>query len=364
MTQASAWLGRLTTYAESFASAFRRQDQARWMRVYLQGLLSPGTRKSIETMVPSLTLALRPTVDLAQALQHFVNQSPWDEQELWRQLRARFLSPGAGDGIFVIDDVGFAKQGSQSVGVQRQYWSERGKKVNCQLAVGLSWAGSQAVYPLGLRLYLPRSWVTDKPRLRAAGVPPRHQEGLSKARIALELIDEARGEGISPSAVVGPLSYGAAREFREGIFQRQLPYLLGVPGDAKVTPQPKALPVPARDCGRSSATGEPSAWDRVWVGPEWPGAAGPFGLLRVGGRDGRDEFALGNLPTDWPANKVAALWLRGRETQEMYALLRDELGLDHFEGRSWRGFHHHTALVVLAYCFRITQRQGSVKCSR
>lgn len=359
MTHINARLARLTAYADSFAGAFRRRDQARWIRVYLEGLLSPGARKTIETIARSVSpppgLAVE---DLAQALQNFVNQSPWDENELWRRYRARVAPRCPDQGILVIDDVGFAKQGQRSVGVQRQYWSERGKKVNCQLAVTLSWAGPTGVCPLALRLYLPRNWLNDTHRLETSGVPPEHRAGRGKGRIALDLIDELRAEGWPVRIVLAPSGYGAVQEFREGLAERRLGYLIGVSGDVSVLPRPGVPPVSVAEWSRRSSAPGRLAWDRVWPGPDWPGSEA-LGLLREETPQGEAQYALADLPPEFSGREVVDLWRRRRSVADLYQVLRDELGLDHFEGRSWRGFHHHACLVMLAYGFHWAEEERS-----
>lgn len=347
--QTPASLRRLSAYAESFAGAFRRRDQARWIGVYLQGLLGPGERKNVETMARTVTLPPGLEVDdLAQALQNFVNQSPWDEQQLWRRYR-RLIAPrlAGADGTLVIDDIGFPKQGRRSVGVQRQYWSARGKKVNCQLAVAVSHVGAGSAFPLALRLYLPRVWLNDAPRLDAAGVPPAFRAARSKAGVALDLVDEVRAEGLPVRVVVAPAGYGGSREFREGLAERRLPYLLGVPGDLPVLPCPGAPAVPAAVWARRIG----ASGGLVWPGPEWGAGDGPLVLYaEEGGR--QVQYALGALPG---GTAPGALWRCRRQAAELYQTLCDRLGLDHFEGRSWRGFHHHACLVALAYGFLLTE---------
>ena len=154
-----AVLGRLRDYATLFRDDFCRHDQARWAAIYLQGLLRDGERKSIEPLTRHVVLpADWQVADPVQAVQHFVNQSPWQEQRLWqryrRHLAQTFASP---QGIFVVDDVSYPKQGRHSVGVQRQYCGALGKKANCQVAVSLHYVSPKGHYPLALQLYLPQS---------------------------------------------------------------------------------------------------------------------------------------------------------------------------------------------------------------
>src|ERR1700736_5710573 len=197
-------LGRLADYAASFAEQFPHARPAQWAAVYLQGLLLDGERKSIEPLSRRVCLPADLAVhDPDQALQQFVNQSPWDEHAVLRRYRSllaqTFASP---DGIFLFDDVSFPKQGRCSVGVQRQYCGALGKKANCQVAVSVHYVSPQGHYPLDLRLYLPDSWLADPDRLDKVGVPQDQRRALTKPEIALELLDGVRAEGLPGWAVV------------------------------------------------------------------------------------------------------------------------------------------------------------------
>ncbi len=173
---------RMDAYLAAFGEGFRRRDQVRWACVYLQGLLSGAERKNVGTMARHVVLPPDLVVDdTAQALQNFVNQSPWDEVPVWRRLRSRFRDDLADtDGVFIVDELAFCKQGRHSVGVQRQYSSLFSRKTNCQVAVGLWHASRQGLFPLALRLYLPRAWVQSPARLDAAVVPPEHRARATK----------------------------------------------------------------------------------------------------------------------------------------------------------------------------------------
>src|SRR5215831_443925 len=175
-------LGRLADHAASFAEDFPHARPAQWAGVYLQGLLLDGERKGIEPLSRRVTLPEGLAVqDPEQALQQFVNQSPWDEAKLLRRYRramaGTFASP---DGIFLFDDVACPKQGTHSVGVQRQYGGALGKKANCQVAVSAHYVSPWGHYPLDLRLYLPDSWLADEGRLDQAGVPQEQRRALTK----------------------------------------------------------------------------------------------------------------------------------------------------------------------------------------
>src|SRR6516225_2316285 len=241
-----AVLDRLRDYATLFADAFPQAKPALWAGVYLQGLLLDGERKSIEPLSRRVTLpdGLQ-SKDPEQALQQFVNQSPWEEAQVLRRYRAHlaqsFASP---EGIFLFDDVSFPKQGRHSVAVQRQYCGALGKKANCQVAVTAHYVSPQGHYPLDFRLYLPDSWLTDADRLDQAGVPDAERRPLTKPQIALELLDRVRAEGLPGWAVVADAGYGAAGDFREGLAARGLTYIVGVTGHFVVFPEPPAWAAP------------------------------------------------------------------------------------------------------------------------
>jgi SRSO17 transposase len=222
-------LDRLRDYAALFAEDFPQAKPARWAGVYVQGLLLDGERQSIEPLSRRLTLPAGLTSkDPEQALQQFVNQSPWDEQKVLRRYRARmaetFASPA---GVFVIDDTSFPKQGRHSVGVQRQYCGALGKKANGQVAPSVHYVTSKGHYPLDVRLYLPDSWLSDQQRLDQAGVPAAQRRALTKPRMALELLDRVRGEGLPGWAVVTDAGYGVSGDFRDGVAARGLVYMAG-----------------------------------------------------------------------------------------------------------------------------------------
>jgi SRSO17 transposase len=394
-----AVLQRLRDYAALFADAFPQAKPARWTGVYLQGLLLDGDRKSIEPLARRVTLPEGlSSKDPEQALQQFVNQSPWDEQAVLRRYRAHlaqaFASP---EGIFVIDDTSFPKQGKHSVGVQRQYCGALGKKANCQVAVSVHYVSPQGHYPLDLRLFLPDSWLTDPGRLHEAGVPDAQRRALSKPEIALELLDRVRGEALPGWAVVTDAAYGVSPTFRAGVAARGLVYLAGVTGDFVVFPkQPRWVVAPPNARGRPPTRGylapdnpPPVAlqelakqvrlrqvtWRqgskgkmsarfalvRVWPGHDWQHGscafAQPLWLLIEEQANGTLKFAFSNLPAGTSCQKAVRLWKSRWPVEQGYQQMKEELGLDHFEGRSWRGFHHHAALVLLAYGFLALERQ-------
>jgi SRSO17 transposase len=392
-------LERLHAYALEYRALFPRSDQFRQGRIYLHGLLLDGERKSIEP------LSRRVPDGDEQRLQQFVNQSPWDPAPVLQAYRARlaaaFASP---DGLIVLDDTGFPKQGRHSVGVARQYSGTLGKRGNCQVAVSLHYATAAADYPLALRLYLPEGWAADPERLDRARVPAGERAFKTKWQIALDLLDAVRAEGLPHRLVVADAGYGAVGEFRAGLEARRERYIVGLLGEelgfaepprwalrepkgsrgrpptrahlADDAPRPVAVKALAERLERTTVRWREGtkgwleaefAWVRVWVGHRWergrPAAAIPDPeasarwLLVEWRRDGTIKYALSNLPPETTIEQAVLWWKERWQVERGYLQLKDELGLDHFEGRSWPGFHHHAALTFLAYGFLALERR-------
>jgi SRSO17 transposase len=237
-------LERLRDYAQLFRDDFRYKAQHSWSGVYLRGLLQDGERKSIE---PMATRVPRPPElldiqDPEQAMQQFVNQSPWDEQTVWKRYRGVMAgSLASPQGIFVIDDTGFPKQGQHSVGVQHQYCGQLGKKAHCQVAVSVHYVGPKGHFPAALRLYVPRSWTSTPERLEEVGVPEESRQERTKGEIALDLLDQVRDEELLPGdVVITDAGYGVSQSFREGLEQRHLSSIAGVTSEQVVfTEEPR-----------------------------------------------------------------------------------------------------------------------------
>jgi len=404
-----AVLKRLEAYADRFGPHFNRARQARWGEVYLRGLLLEGDRKSIEPLSRrvSLPAALGPVADPEQALQQFVNQSSWDEAAVARQYRATMAEALADpDGVFIVDDTTFPKKGCHSVGVQRQHCGALGKKANCQCAVSLHYVAPRGHCPLSMRLYLPPAWLNDPTRLDQAGVPPEERRDLTKGQIALELLDQARAEGLPGRVVVADAGYGVSGPFRQELEARDLHYVVGVteqmvvfaeaprwewpeeaargayrlrsrPRLAKDSPQPVTLAELAartplrRVTWRNGTKGPLSArfaWLRVWPAYGW--AAGecagdqPHWLLIEHRNDGSLRYAFSNLPASTSRLAAVRFWHRRWAVEQGYQQMKEELGLDHFEGRSWHGFHRHGTLVMLAYGFLTLERLRALQQQR
>jgi SRSO17 transposase len=396
-------LDRLVDYAAIFRDDFSHKKQALWSGVYLQGLLHDGERKSIEPLSQRVILPPDLTAkDPEQALQQFVNQSPWDDNLLAQRYRQHlaqtFASP---EGIFVFDDTSFPKQGKHSVGVQRQYCGALGKKANCQVAPSVHYVSPLGHYPLAMRLFLPERWIEDKDRLDEAGVPDAFRQLQTKGAIALELLDTVRKEGIPGWLALADAGYGVSEEFRNGLATRGLKYIVGVTDEMVVFTQepvwelpgpaarPEATggrprrrprlaegvarPVSLKDLAaqtplrkvtwRDGTKGKLSghfAWLRVWPGGGWAtgecAGAEPIWLLIERQADGKLKYAFSNLPPETTRLRAVRLWKTRWPVEQGYQQMKEELGLDHFEGRSWRGFHHHVTLVMLAFGFLELER--------
>jgi SRSO17 transposase len=305
-----------------------------------------------------------------------------------------FSTPHA---IFVVDDTSFPKDGKHSVGVQRQYCGALGKKDNCQVAVSLHYVGTHGHFPLVMRLYLPESWADDPARLDKAGVPPGSRQGRTKGEIALDLLDLVRSEGLPGQIVVTDAGYGVAQEFRDRLASRGLYFVAGVTEDLVVFeaepswvmpsttgrgrprsrprlvedhPRPVAVQELARRLprqplswreGTKGALSAKFSWTRVWPAHGW--ATGecaetePVWLLIDEQADGQLKYAFSNLPAESPMSEGVAYWKSRWPVEQGDQQMKSELGLDHFEGRSWRGFHHHVCLVMVAFGFLALERR-------
>ena len=396
-------LGRLSEYVAEFIADFGLIIRRYWAEVYLQGLFLDGERKSIQPLAQRVTVPGW-SGDTMQALQQFVNQSPWDEQAVLRTYR-RLLAASLADprGVIVIDDTGFAKKGRHSVGVARQYSGTLGKTDNCQVAVSLHYVAPLGDYPLALRLFLPEEWTNQSERLGSVGVPVAERAPRTKGEIALAVLDVVRGEELPHQAVVADAGYGTGGAFRQGLEERGERYVVGVSGQAVVfrrapkwavrtaavprgrpasrwsitaeTPAPISIKQLAQHLKRTSfswrvgtkgALEAEFAWVRVWPAHDWqsgraaqdvPNArAEARWLLVEWRRDGSIRYALSNLPARTTLAQGAGLWKTRWHVEQGYQQLKAELGLDHFEGRSWAGFHHHATLCCLAYGFLALER--------
>jgi SRSO17 transposase len=393
---------RFRVYVETLTAALGHADRAKPFQSYCTGLLLPGARKSVEPMAARMEPA---RVQAAhQSLHHFVAKADWSDEVVLTAVRRRVAPaierPGA-IRAWIVDDTGFPKKGTHSVGVARQYCGQLGKQDNCQVAVSLSVANEHASLPIAYRLYLPEAWAKDMVRRRKAGVPD-DIAFQTKPRIALEQIRAALEAGVSPATVLADAGYGIDTEFRDGVRALGLSYVVGIQSSTSLwTPGTGPLP-PKRWRGigrppsliRRDAKHKPvsakqmalalpkRAWRRVtWREGTNTSLTSRFAAVRVrpahrdynrtsprpeewcliewpSGEAEPAKYWLATLPAEMPLRELVHMaklrWRIERDYQE----LKQELGLGHYEGRGWRGFHHHATLAIAAYGFLISERSA------
>lgn len=379
---------RLEAFLEPLLPLMGRLERRRWGAFYVQGLLLEGGRKTAAGM------AQRFGGD-EQALQQFVSQSPWDWMPVRRELALQLVRAASPRGAWLLDDTGFPKKGKHSVGVARQYSGTLGKVGNCQIGVSLNYATDEGCFPMDFQLYLPQEWVEDRQRCKKAGIPPE-VTFKRKWQIGLEMIDRALAWGIPAGVVGADAGYGLVTEFRVGLRERKLRYMVGISHEVgvwtvpvKLEPpayqgwgrprtRPRNLPQPERVLDLAKGLPE-QAWHQViWrQGTKGP-MKGRFAALRVqpshGHTQGKVQEPVQWLLIEWPpdAPEPANFWLSNlaedASLQELvywakirwwveqnYQQLKDDLGLDHFEGRSWTGWHHHVTLTMIAFGFLVLE---------
>jgi SRSO17 transposase len=384
---------RLAEYFADVVSGLVRCEQRRNAELYARGLMEAGARKSIEPMVGRLGGG---AVEY-ETLQHFIADSPWDPGVVDRAVAERvcaLIEPAA----WVLDDTGVPKDGKHSPGVKRQYSGTLGKIGNCQIAVSLHAVGSKGTVPLGFRLYLPEDWCADPERRRKAKIPDSVQF-QTKPAIGGDLVARAAGWKIRRAPVLGDQAYGNDTKLRTRLHNEGVDYVLAIGPECAVYapdtvftvpprkpgsrgPAPSALKTEAeprsiaelvdgldpealqtvafRDADGQQLTSR-FAFERIiaahpvdrdrqapreeWLIIEWPA-----------GHRAPTDYWISNLPADTEPERLARL-ARLRWMIELdYKQLKGELGLDHYEGRSYLGFHHHTALVTCAHAFLTLER--------
>jgi len=391
---------KLEAFLADVALSMGRKDRRQHVEEYIRGLLMDGERKSIEPMANRL-----PDGDI-QALQQFVNQSPWSSQEVRASLARKVEREFVPEAYWLIDEVSFPKQGKHSVGVARQYCGALGKTANCQVAVTLDLGTEESSTPLDWALYLPEQWIDDPVRRKKAGVP-KEITFKTKPELALDLIDEVRKWGLQDRLVLADSLYGDGYEFRQGLRSRELNYIVQVSGDLTAwteDPHPSEPPmkrggkVPRKRLyakelppARSLCQIAKDLPSRSWKTITWrEGTKGPlssrFARVIIWMANGLVQGKTMEVPSEellieWPERSKEPLkfWLsslpphraswrglvrkaKGRfRIEQDYEEMKGELGLDHFEGRSWQGWHHHVTLVTLAYAFLMLERMGNKK---
>ena len=398
--EARASEARFVEYIESLAQVLGYVDRAGPLKDYCTGLLMPGERKSVEP-IASVVAPLRVSAE-HQSLLHFVGQSTWSDESLLAKVRELVVPAMETQGrieAWIVDDTGFVKKGVHSVGVARQYCGRLGKTDNCQVAVTLSIANHQASLPIAYRLYLPEEWANDAARRSKAHVPD-DVKFRTKPEIALRQIRAALMAGVARGVVLTDAAYGSDGGFRAGVTEMGLIYAVAVQSTISVWP-PGMEPLPPKPWsgrGRKPSRARRDADHRpvsakalattlpkeAWRDVSWREGSNQtltsrFAAVRIrpATRDGKltapqplewlliewpeDEreptkYWLSTLPEDTPIEVlVDTAKLRWRIERD-YEELKSELGLAHFEGRGWRGFHHHATLCIAAYGFLIRER--------
>jgi len=383
---------RLGAFIADVAAGLRRPEQRRCAQLYARGLLEAGSRKSLEPIVQRLG-----EDGDYEALQHFLADSPWDPVVI-QQAVAERVAPEIGVEAWVIDDTGIPKDGKHSPGVKRQYSGTLGKIGNCQIAVSVHAVGAKGTVPLDWALYLPEGWCEDPERRRKAKIPDEVQF-QTKPELAAGLIERAAGWEIPRAPVLGDEAYGKNTELRTRLHQSGIEYVLSINSDARVHDPDTVFSVPGRKRGSrgpapsalvadreprqltelAASLGEEDFQTLIYTTREGEQVRSRFAMLRViaahpverdrcqpreewliiewpEGDEQPSDYWISNLPASTALERLARL-ARLRWMIELdYRQLKGELGLDHYEGRSYLGFHHHCAIVTAAHGFLTLER--------
>jgi SRSO17 transposase len=396
------WHVGLERWLAPFIAALRHKTQARMCPAYVAGLIGPGDRKSVQPMA-----ARAGTVSYDQ-LHHFVASGVWDAAPLEAALlKEADKQVGGSNSWLIVDDTALPKKGCHSVGVAPQYASALGKNANCQTLVSLTLAGGEVPVMVGLRLFLPESWTSDPARLDHAGVPDHHRVYKSKPEIALAEIDRVRAAGVRFGCVLADAGYGLSGPFRQALTERGLTWAVGIPCKQKVYPADVAMVFPVAGRGRPRQRHVPDvksipahtmletaqwrtvSWRRgtkgllrarfaavrVRIADGPPQRIHDMGAQHLPGEEvwvvgehrstGERKYYLSNLPADTPLKQLAGAIKARWVCEQAHQQLKQELGLDHFEGRSWTGLHRHALMTMIAFAFlqsrRLQQAKGGKK---
>lgn len=387
------WRADLERWLTPFVAALRHKTRERVCPAYVAGLIGPGDRKSVQPMA-----ARAGNVSYDQ-LHHFVASGVWDAAPLEAVLLGEAdRQVGGNDAWLIIDDTALPKKGRHSVGVAPQYASVLGKNANCQTLVSVTLARGEVPIMVGLRLFLPESWTCDPARLDHAGVPDGYRAYRTKPEIALAEIDRVCAAGVRFGCVLADAGYGLSAPFRQALTGRGLAWAVGIPFKQKVYPADVAMIFPVTGRGRprqrhiphvksitAQAMLETAAWQTVsWRRGTKGRLSARFAAVRVRVADGpsqriRDmgaqhlpgeevwvigehratgecKYYLSNLPADTTLRKLAGAIKARWVCEQAHQQLKEELGLDHFEGRSWTGLHRHALMTMIAYAFLQSRR--------
>jgi SRSO17 transposase len=394
----SEWDDELEHWLKPFLDRLDHKARRRMCPLYVAGLIGPGDRKSVQPM------AARLAPGGYDQLHHFIADGVWDAASLELELliQANRLVGGK-DAVLVIDDTAMPKKGERSVGVAPQYASALGKTANCQTLVSLTLARGEVPVMVALRLFVPESWTSDPVRLKRAGVPVEYRTARTKPEIALAEIDRVIAAGVRFGCVLADAGYGLSAPFRQGLTARSLAWAVGIPRHLKVYPVGVQLiwPVAARGRPRRrhvpdilSMPAEDMLANAKWQNISWrTGTKGKlkarFAAIRVRIADGppqriRDKgqqhlpgeeawligehrisgekkYYLANLPAGTDLRALAATIKARWICEQAHQQLKEELGLDHFEGRSWQGLHRHALMTMIAYAFLQHRRLTKVR---
>jgi SRSO17 transposase len=390
---------RFDNFVERLTEVIGHSDRAEPLRAYATGLLLPGERKSVEPM--AARIAPRNVRKKHQSMHHFIADAPWSDEDVLTAARDYALPALLDQGsirAWIVDDTGIPKKGVHSVGVARQYCGQLGKTDNCQVAVSLSVANEFVSLPIAYRLYLPEEWIDDRARCAKAGVP-KEVKFQTKPQIALDQIRAGVATGVPLGVVLADAGYGNGSDFREELTKMELAYAVGVLSTTRVWPEGHG-PLPPKPW---SGRGRPPTRRRrddehqpvtvkdlavelkerfrrvTWREGTKGKLSGRFLALRVrsahrddtGGEVGDQQWLLIEWPEGEPEPTKYVLSTLPKttsvkrlvETAKMrwriehdYEELKQELGLTHYEGRGWRGFHHHATLTIASYAFLVAER--------
>jgi SRSO17 transposase len=384
----SKWEDELGRWLKPFLDRLGHKARRRMCPLYVSGLIGPGDRKSVQPMAARLAPG-----DYDQ-LHHFIADGVWDAAPLESELLIQAdRLVGGKDAVLVIDDTSMPKKGNRSVGVAPQYASTLGKTANCQTLVSLTLARGEVPVMVALRLFVPESWTNDPVRLKRAGVPVEYRAARTKPEIALAEIDRVIAAGVRFGCALADAGYGLSAAFRQGLTARGLAWAVGIPGRQKVYPAGVKLIFPVAGRGRPrqrhipdilSMPAEDMLANARWREVSWrSGTKGRlkarFAAVRVRTADGPPQrikdkgqqhlpgdeawligehrtsgerkYYLANLPAKADLRTLAATIKARWICEQAHQQLKEELGLDHFEGRSWQGLHRHALMTMIAYAF-------------
>jgi SRSO17 transposase len=394
----AGWEAEFDAWLAPFLARLPRKRHQHWAPRYVEGLLGTTARKNMERLAD----------DVAQGdydqLHHFLTTTAWDAAPLLEVLAEQAQAlVGGPDAVLIVDDTSLLKQGTHSVGVARQYSGQAGKITNCQTLVSLTLAQQEVPIPVALRLFLPATWTSDRRRCRGAGIPVPARQPRAKWQLALEELDRVQAAGVTFGLVLADAGYGMNAQFRQALTARRLRWAVGIPvtlqvyppdvrlswrrknGGRRKHPRPLAAPRSVRTFARTLRW-QPVTWRRGTKGPlrahfaaarvtigdgapvlkGWKVPSDECWLVGERRATGEERFYLTNLPATATLLELAQAIKARWSCEQVHQQLKEELGLDHFEGRSWPGLHHHVLLTMIAFTFlqhyrlaHLPRRRGS-----